>query len=680
MGKLTLFLVLAAVGAGTLLTMSARRAASDTARSHAETQQDALARQIAESGRNVVLASIMGPDRLRDPGITRQQYGGGTYEVTYEPTDNARQATITVRGTYGGATHTIRGTYAFDPMDYPGPIWLDVPYATAFVSPGASVSGGADQLASHFDRRQFDELNIGMILPLGAAQAALQTALGTAGSTLQTSTMAGLLDDLNVSNAEELYHVAMSAMGPHDVTYTGPVRLLTTLSAGGADRVTRVTGDLTIAPGAHLSGSGALVVEGALVAEAGSRLTWDGLVIVRAPRQLLNISLLGDVRLTGGLVVAQQAFPPGGHIDLTINLTTASSGLTAANPAGLRAGPWGRNNPYPFYQHKHRFDLDVPEGRTIYFAEHGRDRHEHWTAMRAMLRHLGSEQIYLELARPDNHGHSTYMLDVAGMDTPLRGTVRQGFGTFSGAHIHRTQTFRASDLRSFIVDVRSLRNLKQAFDGNGCAIWPICVGDAIDRRGSFSVRIVRASTGAVMYEASPYWHLREDEAAEHAAAEAAWRASLTSGGTLGTTLRLGSQARIHYAAGPIVALAEKLGFNGNQLILLDASSTHVSAAQASAAARAAAAGTGTAGPGPTAGAGTAAAAGTGTAAATGAAATGAAASGTGTGTDAGTGAPPGMPRLPFYVCMPNGQTRLVSTIQRYVSYVLQQGGTIGACS
>ncbi|MFN3595757.1 MAG: hypothetical protein ACK41D_00625 [Rubricoccaceae bacterium] len=595
MGKLTLLLVLAAVGAGTLLTLSARRAASDTARSHAETQQDALARQVAESGRNAVLASIMDADRLRNPGVTRQHYAGGTYEVTYEPTRDARQATITVRGTYGGATHTIRGTYAFDPMDYPGPIWLDVPYATAIVSPGASVSGGPDRLPSRFDRRQFDELNIGMILPLDAAQSALQAALGTAGSTLHTSTMAGLLDDLNVSNADELYHVAINAMGPWDVTHAGPMRLRAALAAGGPDRVTRVTGDLTIASGAHLSGSGALVVEGALVTEIGSRLTWDGLVIVRAPRQLINISLLGDVRLNGGLVVAQQAFPPGGHIDLTVNLTTAPSGLTATNPAGLRAGPWGRNNPYPFYQHKHRFDLDVPEGRTIYFAEHGRDRHEHWTAMRAMLRHLGSETIYLEFARPDNHGHSTYLLDVAGMDMPLRGVVRQGFGTFAGATAHRTQTFRASDLRSFIVDVRSLRNLKQAFDGNGCTIWPICVGDAFDRRGSFSVRIVRAATGAVMYEASPYWHLREDEAAEHAASEAAWRTSLTSGGTLGTTLRLGPQARIHYAAAPIMALAEKLGFSGNQLILLDASSTHVSAAQTSATARRQAAPAGLAG-------------------------------------------------------------------------------------
>ncbi len=76
-------------------------------------------------------------------------------------------------GAYGGATHRLASVYEFDPMDFPGPIWLDVPHATASVHSKAKLDGGDFGYTPQVDPQKFEDLNVSEFnLSLDAVEAA----------------------------------------------------------------------------------------------------------------------------------------------------------------------------------------------------------------------------------------------------------------------------------------------------------------------------------------------------------------------------------------------------------------------------------------------------------------------------------------------------------------------------
>jgi len=588
MGKLSLLIVAAAVLAGTTLTFATRSTAGETSRVQSEAQADQLAREIAESGRSLALTRMMGADGFVDPGLGSVPYDGGRYDVTVVPAADRQTADVTVRGHYGGAVHTLRGTYRFVPLSYPGPIWLDVPYATSRITGGTpTVSGGPRNLPVRFDPRRHASLGLASVLPLSGVTSDFQPDMTAAGSSFPAPS-AGLwptqmLSGLHVNDAEDLYQVAVGAMTAGDRTLAGPMTLTSSLAAPGAATITRVTGPLTVAAGGRLTGEGVLLVEGGLVVQAGGRLDWTGIVLVRSTEESLPVQLNGNVVVTGGLVVAQEAFPPGGHLDATV--WRSRTGL--ASPAGDTNGPWAGPGvgPFPWYNHTHRWESEVPEGRVLYFAEAPADRHEAHLNFRQSLADAGSDTVYLEFSNQSYHGHAQFRLRVDGLPDVTGASVRTGFpaGVRSGASAHRSVPFRADRLRDFVLDVRSLRALRQRFDGSGCSQWPFCVGQDWNRAEALRVRLVRAANGAVLYETALYWHMREDERAAHDAAEAAWRASVAAGAGFGTHLQMGAGARIAFALAPIHALADRLGFDANSIAVVSTSSAHATARDARAA-------------------------------------------------------------------------------------------------
>ena len=62
-------------------------------------------------------------------------------------------------------------------MDYPSPVWLDVPYATALASNGSSIDGGIQM-----DRRKHDAMGLQSLVPMGTMNSNLRTAATTAGT------------------------------------------------------------------------------------------------------------------------------------------------------------------------------------------------------------------------------------------------------------------------------------------------------------------------------------------------------------------------------------------------------------------------------------------------------------------------------------------------------------------
>ncbi len=590
MGKLTLLFVLAAVVGGSMLSLSTRSLAGQASGRRAETQASQLARQIAESGRNLAVSAMLTPDGLVDPNIGTREYDGGAFRVEFAGASDNQTASLTVVGTYAGATHTIRSQYQFDPLDFPSPIWIDAPYATSAVSGEPQIHRGDRAHPVAMDPRQHTALGL-VDLPLRRVDEDFDADLRPIGAWMDqpaASAWAGpLLEDLNVADAEGLYQTALTAMTAADRTVAAPAGGLTVSSVEawtGPTTITRVPGNLTVVSGGRVSGEGVLLVDGGLDVQPGGRLAWTGLVIARSGAESHYARLNGSVSVTGALVLRQEPVAPVGHLDVTV--WRSATGLSSPQGAH-QAAPWNAGEgPFPWTQHSHRFDLTHPEGRHVFFLEGGgAGRHEAETQFAAAVDAAGSEPVYLQFVNEAYHGFGRYRLGIDG-EGVFDGAVRQGFpSAIRGSSTMRTRAVPARSLETLTVDLRALPALRRRFDTReGCDSWPFCIGADWNRGGTLRLRMLRASNAAVLYEAAFYWHMRQDEVAAHEAEVAALLADIVANESFGTHLRLGDGVRIAYSRAPIVALSERLGFDGDAMRLVSTTSSHQTAAEARAAA------------------------------------------------------------------------------------------------
>jgi|GEM_PF-1938261 len=590
MGKLTLLFVLAAVVGGSMLSLSTRSLAGQAAQRRSEGQADQLARQIAETGRNLAIGAMMGANGFVDPAIGTRDYDGGRFQVVYTGAPDGQSATLEVTGTFGDATHTIRSQYQFDPLDFPAPIWLDAPYASSSVAGSPQILAGGLPSPIAFDGTLHGTLGLEPYLPFHLMDADFDGDLTPFGAWLDrpsASSWASLLEDLNVTDAEGLYQTALGVMGPADRLVPAAGAVLTVAGAqtwNGPTTITRVPAGLTIPSGASVSGQGVLIVEGAVDVQAGGSLTWTGLVIVRTGEENHQVLFNGTVTLTGALVLRQEPVAPVGHLDVTV--WRSATGLTSPQGAH-QAAPWSAGGgPYPWTQHSHRFDLEHADGRHVYFLESGAaGRHEAETQFHAAVADAGNEPVYLQFANEWYHGFGRYRLGIDGEGT-FNGTVRWGFpGAIRGTGAHRTRVFPANDLDDLSIDLRALPALRARFDTEGgCDSWPFCIGGDWNRGGSLRLRLVRDADDATLYEAAFYWHMRQDEVDAHNAEVQAMRDHVASNAGFGTHLRLGGGARVAYSRTPLVLLSERLSFDGDELRLLGSTSSHQTATEARAAA------------------------------------------------------------------------------------------------
>ena len=618
MGRLVLLIVLAATIGGSVLTMGTRGTLFESSKRHAEGQEDVLAREIAEAGQSVALREMIRAGGFADPtGALGDEieYDGGRFRIEFTPGATNHEATVRITGMFGGAVHTIESAYRLDPMDAPGPLWLDVPYATATVSAQADISGSNSDHPVHYDRRLHDELHLEELVPMSGLEASLRSGMESAGSALAVPAAAawegdgGLLADLNVNDAEGLYQVATGAMDADDVTITGDPLTRDYTEAGDVvwgtasdgTQITHVDGDLTIT--GTVRGHGALVVSGSLTVEdngPGSaddgRLFWNGIVIVRDTTSLLPVRLDGRVDIKGMLVIAHQAFPPGGHLDVSVYRDR--NGMSSAAPWGdlsEQASRWHVNNApnpnQPFHQHTHAFDITAPSGSTTPRGDHvhyltggAAGVHEVETTLKDFLDDLGSQSVFLELANPSGHGYSRFHLEVngaSGTSGRMTGAVQDGFGAFARAdNPHRTKAFPADQLETIDIDVASLRALRRAWDSDPTCplptLWPTCIGRTWDRHGALALRVRRADASeARLYESTLYWHMRPEEQVIHEAEEAAWRAKIQAGEEFGTNLSVGKRVEIAFDLDEIGELTEKLGFEGDRVVLVSSTSMHL---------------------------------------------------------------------------------------------------------
>ncbi|MEM9998653.1 MAG: hypothetical protein AAF809_13210 [Bacteroidota bacterium] len=561
MGKFTLLIAFAAVLGSSIVIYTARTNAFEAATDRAEAQADMIARQAAQAGHNLVLGSMLDDYGFKNAlSFEQQAFQGGAFQVDYQPSTDRQSLTFEVTGVFDGATHRVRSRYNWIPADFPGPIWIDAPYVTADLT-GSTISGGPTQNPVYVAFDRFEKLRLSPLVSFQGMRTAFETELNavrTSGASLRLEdTMDAIIDYTGALSLDDLYVTALAAIESGDEVLATTTPVVTgTRTYGSPTAPVIVYKENSMELTGSITGYGLLIVDGTL--GVTGTLDWDGIVLVRSFQNFLPIRFPGRVTIDGALLVDQYGAPPGGHIDLTVFRDPSGSW---AQPRGdVSQSPWQRFwadfGVYPWHQHTHKFNESVPEENTIYFAERGTDRHETQTSFRAALNDLGSQQVYLEVANADDaSGLAAYTFNVQG-EPSRTGQIKLGF---DGAT--RSPAFRADRLDDFILDVRSMRILKELTDEeDGCAEWPKCVGNRRDRAGALTVRIRQASNDRMVYEAAVYWHQRRAERQSDAQEEQQWRNRIRNGQDFGTRLEMGANDAITFDMGPIIALGRRLGF------------------------------------------------------------------------------------------------------------------------
>ena len=574
MGKGILLIVLATALGGSVLLASTQMADVGAAREVAGVEADVLARELAATGRRLLLGEALTQHGFASSApFTRRTFNDGEIVVNhYSAAGDSLVFELTAF--HSGAAHRVRSAYTWEEGDFPGPVLVAAPYVSTDISPDAMISGGVQARPSYFDRRRFFEMRLESLLDFDrmsdSASADFSASRGPGGDL----SVVPNIDDVSAAHVsptmDELYFDALDAIGDGDPVYDD-LTLDGAMSLGTADdpRILHVTGRLALDAGARLEGNGLILVEGALDVEPGAELEWEGLILVRSESDFLPVRLDGDVEIRGALLVDQQGVPPGGHMDLTV-MRDHSGVWTSAQGVETQTDPVR-----PWHRHTHKFDL-ATGGRTVYFFENGLPgRYDlagyHRTRFYNTLAFLGNQDIVLELANTDMHGMSRLHMKVDGEDMASSG-VRNGFPTeYASADPLRTRPFPASDLDDLVLEIRSLRMLSYKPNNSNCGPHltpaqcsdrPQGVGGHFDRDGALTLRVRRASDDALMYEAAAYWHWKEEEADGDAAEEAAWRLLIEGGGAFGTRLEMGPTVNVTFDRVAMRPIAQRLGFLG----------------------------------------------------------------------------------------------------------------------
>ena len=599
MGRLLLMLIAAAAGGSLLLN-----AGLSGDRSHTFNQQQALVRQTLDDAVATVLDAAVDPAtrRWRAGLPLGRAFTVDGYRVDVEDYHLESASTVVafrLAAYRGGVAQRIESRYRIPNTGWPGPIWVDTPYAVSQVDPQATINGGGRK--TYFDATRFTAYRLASVLTLADIPAdfgaGLATVRGTRAPLEVVSSMDAVRSQFGAPTPIELVGRAMGAFGAGDTRLMGPVTIsdrrtygaFPTTTASDA-RIVHVTGNLTIASTARVSGNGLLLVDGDLTVLG--RLEWTGLIVVRPREQHTAVDWsAGRVTLNGGLVVDQEAPPPGGHTDVTINRTlsgnwgTGSIGETGPGTPGHREyGAYANSVGLPglLYDHEHRFENATPEKRTIHFAGLAgspADRHENYTWFRKTLADLAAaqpaERFYVRFKNPTGHGAALFNLAMRG-GTTINGAVATGFGTRARpGDRFASPSFAPADLTAFVVDVQSLRLLTHLTDGEvprspfwpygtqTCPSRPMCIGYLSDRDGALVVQIVRDADDRPVYEASVYWHTKAAGSVEHTeelAADEAWRTAIRSGAEYCALVRLGQFVEVNFADASVAGITDRLGF------------------------------------------------------------------------------------------------------------------------
>ncbi len=569
MGNSALIIVAATVLSGVLIMTNVQRISSESQIAQSLMQEDVLARDMALTGHNLVLAEMLsnagGLGGSLSYGNAPVSYNGGTFVVDGYSVASNNIIDLRVIGQFGDAQHLIHSRYR---MRQDLPAWvLDTPNLTISASDSARVNGGPDNKEIWLGTSEYDRMNaipeLSGLINLGQMTNAINNQLQNADDGLPGNiTEVTLkmdeeefneeLPDLDVAQNEswlqEFYYKTLDEMtlsgDMPDAFFPGSMQFGSAAPGGiiGEDEtnpyvfnfgtadntsIVRIKGDATIRAGASFSGYGILIVEGALRVEPGASLNWDGIVYLRPTSSYSQTRFDGLVNIRGSILAYQEAVPPGSHMDVTTHRDL--SGLWA-QPRGTESNQPGLPIQGPWYIHKHKWDVQwnanppISTERIVTFLRNGAPvtAHEQYLRFAETLDDLpsaGVSEIYLKFDNRSANGMGSLNFEFNDPDTGLRrsriGPISAGFDG-SGSLV--SPVFRPSDLVTLEMQFRSVRMLTFMRDPDPAGSaddGPRRVSTDYARQGAFHLEMYDAATNRLLLTTSAYQHIREDEEADY---------------------------------------------------------------------------------------------------------------------------------------------------------------------
>ena len=533
MGKAALIATLAVALSAVLYLNNSHDVERSTDQRNIEHYNNQAVRELALNGRRLVVAGWMQSGGIStSPSFNTMSQDGGQVNVTHYDLSGT-VLDFTVQANLNGAVHEVRSRYRWDSFGL-NPVQLRVPAMDVNISPDAELDIANialdDQSLMDLKGVLIDELELSGSLEdlnLGASQliSDLQGELSANGfnSTgviyLDQSYRDAHDDQMGVFFTEQVQqsiNTYVSQNPSTQLSLPNATPLHGSFDGSSGHSVLRIQGDLNLVN--NLNGEGILIIEGSLNVPSGVAFNWDGLILMQPPFDDLNpqLSLLGDVDINGSLIVIQEGMPNTGHLDFTVFVD--------------HSGNWSNTtgSSYPWWRHKHDFTSSYGNDVIHYSTVPGVSDHR-WNSRFGDLLNMyisPSDSIYFEFFNAHNHGRGILSMKLAG--NPMTSyPVAAGFDPLIAHPVNnlRTQRFKAGDLEHLEIAVTRLSSLKRMWDKGlegypGCPSYdnlgPGCVAYTANRYEALTLRAFRIDAGVPrrIYEASLYWHRRQDEEQE----------------------------------------------------------------------------------------------------------------------------------------------------------------------
>ncbi len=536
MGKVSIIAAIVFSLIGYILLGNMQQATRETNEAQSDYHTGQLARELAVKGRKLIIAEWikLGGVTGTEPFSTLSE-GGGTISVESYGADptNANVLDFTVRGVYEGSVHEIRTRYAWNNFTV-NPLQITAPDMTTTIDPAATLDFPSitldDESLHELDEVLIDELQLAndldhFNLGLSTLASDLETEITNSGhsNTLGVSTVTETdRTSLNQQNGLFFPSQVEQAINNFLVAHPSAETVINGSSipsefGSSTDRVLRIDGNANF--GADFSGEGVLIIEGNFEVPQGVNFSWDGIILVKPKETNLNpnIDLSGIVNINGGLVIIQEGIPNTGHMDLTINYDADAS--------------WGNQygDKYPWWRHTHDFSGRLKTTQVGFLSNiNGFKTHSHtkFNDLLKALKNPDNDSLFMVIHNAGSHGRAILTTDFTGIG-PISYPLAAGFDPQIADvnNQYRSQIFHESDLLHMDIAVTRISSLKKLWDSaegypgcNDSRYWdgPRCVGTDYNRFGALSLRFFKIVDGGEkhLYDASLYWHRRQDEEEE----------------------------------------------------------------------------------------------------------------------------------------------------------------------
>ncbi|MBX2818130.1 MAG: hypothetical protein KTR29_00570 [Rhodothermaceae bacterium] len=503
-----------------------------------EFQVGFMAKELAMKGRKLVLSSWIKNNGASARDIGTVNDGGGTITLLSDSVKSliGTEIGFTVRGVYEGAVHDVTSRLRWGSI-LSSPLQMKVPDLNLTVSSTATLN--MNEIA--LDTQSLDDLEQTLVIDLGLVPSLGSLNLGATDmrdAVEQELSDAGFLADEpavvlidqamrnefensqdGIHYPDQVIQMINDYVNTHpgsQLSYSDDSSLPSTFGAS-TESVLRIKDNVELS--GDLVGEGVLIIEGDFKVPTGITFDWTGLVVVAPPSGDLSgfIDLSGLVNINGSLVVAQDGVPNTGHMDLTINADLASSWLYPWGASGSANQPWA----------KHTHDFSGSYGTQVGFTSTtpGFIVHSNETQFDSFLGAFASnDELIFEFLNYTNHGLATVTMDITGIGLTAS-RVSAGFNDLiKSGNPYKSNPIRVGDINHLDISVNRLSSLKKLWDTGddyqGCANvndktqGPDCVGGTYSNRfQSFALRVYKWN-GVVedhVYDASLYWHRRQDE-------------------------------------------------------------------------------------------------------------------------------------------------------------------------